>query len=194
MGRCHFPTSLAFTRSKCRNKDTCKVSFLHACYSQPLYLIFPEISASADMFPDETPPEACNGISHMNMATGETPASHSRVVLSSTCVLTRLHVCSRQVGWQKPLLSSAKPACFLLRDPAPLYSHDRGYMAGVTPHYLLLANRYAGCAGGRALPQTMREGQSSNAKRSLVRVSSLSRSHRVQLFCRTARGHGKVRR
>ncbi|KAL8440183.1 hypothetical protein Efla_006996 [Eimeria flavescens] len=35
------------------------------------------------------------------------------------------------------------------RDPPPLYTHERGFVTGVTPHCLLLANRTAACAPGR---------------------------------------------
>ncbi|KAL8271970.1 hypothetical protein Esti_004094 [Eimeria stiedai] len=43
--------------------------------------------------------------------------------------------------------------CVPITDPPALYNHDRGFIAGVTPHYLLLANRSATCAAERSLPQ-----------------------------------------
>lgn len=70
-GKCHYPTSLAFVSSKCRNKETCKVSIFPCALDSLTPSFTTQIAASPEVFPDETPPEACSGVSSMIMATGE---------------------------------------------------------------------------------------------------------------------------
>ncbi|XP_026191370.1 uncharacterized protein LOC113146889 [Cyclospora cayetanensis] len=117
-----------------------------------------KIAASPDLFPDETPPEGCVGVTNLIMATGS-PNS-----------------------WLSCMLSP--------RDPAPLYNHERGFVTGVTPHYLVLPNQSARCAPGRSLKQKSTEGLFQTTKYTLdnilkkvsgvLRIQGKKRAHPIR--------------
>lgn len=64
------------------------------------------------------------------------------------------------------LIHFCSVSCF--SDPPPLYNHERGFVSGVTPHYLLLTNRSAVCAAGRNVKQTNAPRSYSSRKYTLV--------------------------